>query len=168
MCSSSKHSAIDNAHVTDSNTIISLHAKLSANTIIKVCTLLDLVNRVASREWIKLRAAIISNDELEYIARVGIMIRMRQSVEKMDESNLAFARTHRSSKSGLETHIFCGGGEDGETAQSSRVSPHLRRISPYPDYLSSSICMKSSAPAITVDACWRTGDLGNNVGQAES
>jgi len=104
--SSSKHSAIDDAHVTNSNKAIITHVKPSANIIIKACTLLDLVNRVASRKWIRLRVANISNDGLRRIVKVEMKMRMRQNLEQTDEGNITFNRTHRSWKFELATHIW--------------------------------------------------------------
>jgi len=106
MCSSSKHYATDDAHVTDRNEVIIPHARSSTNTIIKACTLLDLANRAASHEWIKLQAANIPNDGLGHIARAEMGMHMRQDLEKMDEENVAFDRTYRDPASGLETHIW--------------------------------------------------------------
>ena len=106
MCSSSKRTATGDAHVTDSNEVILPHGTLSANTIIKACTLLDLANRAASREWIQLQAANIPNDGLGHIARAEMEMHMRHDLEKMDEGNVAFDRTYRNPASGLETHIW--------------------------------------------------------------
>jgi hypothetical protein len=106
MISSSKQFATDDAHVTDGNEVILPHGTWSANTILKACTLLDLANRAASREWIKLQAANIPNDGLGHIARAEMEMHMRHDLEKMDEGNVAFDRTYRNPASGLETHIW--------------------------------------------------------------
>lgn len=106
MISSSKQFATDGAHVTDGNEVILPQGKSFANTIIKACTLLDLANRAASREWIKLQAANIPDDGLGHIARAEMEMHMRHDLEKMDEGNMAFDRTYRNPASGLETHIW--------------------------------------------------------------
>lgn len=106
MISLSKQTATDGAHVTDSNEVILLQGKSFDNTIIKACSLLDLANRAASREWIKLQSADIPNDGLGHIARAEMEMHMRHDLEQMDEDNVAFDRTYRNPASGLETHIW--------------------------------------------------------------
>ena len=96
----------DSQQLTDDNEVIRSHASPPETTIITSCTLLDLANRAAGRRWSELQAANIPNDGLGAIQKAEMDMRMRRDLDQMDKDNVAFDRTYRDPRSGIETHIW--------------------------------------------------------------